>query len=263
MGNAALGEPEETTAGIVIIGDEVLSGKVRDVNSPFLLKELYRQGVRAQRVVTIPDDVDVIAGEVRSASERFDFVLTSGGVGPTHDDLTFQGVAEAFGVPLHEDPTLSALLLRHFEDRLTQAARRMALVPVGTRLVQAGDTRFPLCVVRNVYVFPGVPEILKAKFEAVRQEFRGRPFHQVRVYTWQNETTLAACLEQTLDRFPGLAIGSYPTFDKREYRVMLTLESRDRQRLEEARDALLGLIDPAQIVRVEEPERAGAGPTGS
>jgi len=249
----ARSDQNDKTAGIVIIGNEVLSGKVQDTNSPFLLRELYEQGVRVLRVVTIPDDVPTIADEVRAASARFDFVLTSGGVGPTHDDLTFEGIARAFDVPLREDPTLKALLERHFAGRLTPAALRMAMVPSGTRLVRGGDMRYPLCVVRNVYVFPGVPEILRAKFQVVRHELQGTPFLQVRIFTQQKETALAASLEATLDRVPGVTIGSYPSYDTREYRVMLTLESHDAHQLQEARDILLSLLDGSQVVGVDDP----------
>ena len=241
----------DKTAAIIIIGDEILSGKVTDANGPYLIRELYRQGVRVRRVLTIPDDVDVIAREVRAASEQFDFVLTSGGVGPTHDDVTFQGVARAFQVPLVENPTLRQVLETHAKGPLTPAALRMAQVPTGTRLVQGGEMRFPVCVVRNVYVFPGVPNLLKAKFESVRHEFQGTPLHQVRLFTKQRESALASALEATLDAFPDLTIGSYPTYDNETYRVMITLESHSEQVLEQARDALLDRLDRSQVVRVE------------
>ncbi len=241
----------DKTAAIVIIGDEILSGKVTDVNAPYLLKELYRQGVRVRRVITIPDDVDVIAEEVRKASDQFDFVLTSGGVGPTHDDKTFNGVAQAFRLPLIEEPTLKQVLENHVGGQLTPAALRMARVPKGTRLVRGGEMRFPLCVVRNVYVFPGVPNILRSKFESVRHEFQGTPLHQLRIYTQERESQLAAALEATLAAFPDLTIGSYPTYDNRDYRVMITLEATSSDVVEQARDALLARLDTQAVVRVE------------
>lgn len=238
------------TASILIIGNEVLSGKVVDANSPFLLKELYALGVKVERVLTIPDVLEVIAQEVRGASERYDFVFTSGGVGPTHDDVTMMGIARAFDVPLEEHPDLLALLNAHYQGQLNEAARRMALLPEGAQLLYEGDIKYPMAVLRNVYIFPGVPELLRLKFIAIKERFRDTPYFLVQIYTRQGESNLAASLETTLSLFPGIEIGSYPRFDTHDYKVMLTLESKDRSLLCAARDHLLTVLEAEQLVRV-------------
>lgn len=240
------------TAAILIIGNEVLSGKITDLNSPFLLQELRALGVKVQRVLTIPDELDVIAHEVKQLSERYHFVFTSGGVGPTHDDVTMPGIAAAFGVPLLTHPTLLKLAQDRYRDALTEAALRMTVVPEGTELVFAPTLTYPVTVLHNVYIFPGVPEYLRWKFNAIKERFREAPYHLVKIFTQQGESVLAALLENTLELYPAIDIGSYPRFDTDEYRVMLTLESKDRTQLVLARDHLLGLMHPESLVRVTE-----------
>ena len=240
------------TAAIIVIGNEVLSGKVVDANSPFLLKELYSLGVRVQRVLTIPDELEVIAAEVRRAADAYDYVFTSGGVGPTHDDVTFRGIAGAFNVDLFEHPELRELLEKHFHGQLTDAARRMTMVPRGTSLIYGGDILYPVAVIENVYVFPGVPEFLRSKFMAIRERFRDTPYYLVRIFTHQPESVLAEHLEATLSNFPGIEIGSYPQYNTHDYKVMLTLECKDLHLLERARDHLLTCMEHDLLVRVVE-----------
>lgn len=240
--------PTDPTAALVIIGNEILTGKLVDQNSPFLLKELFDLGVAVGRMVTIPDEVDTIAHEVRLASEGFDFVLTSGGVGPTHDDVTLMAIARAFDVPLVVHPDLQALLTQHFGDDISPAAQRMALVPEGTRLLKEGAMRFPLLVCRNVYIFPGVPEFLRRKFVAIRDEFRGRPYHLAQIRTTQTEDLLASCLQETVDAFRGVEIGSYPRFEAEGHWVLLTLQSKEPAVLEAARAFLCSRLDPARLL---------------
>lgn len=243
--------PTSRTAAIVVIGNEVLSGKVTDVNSPFLLRELYALGVQVRRVVTIPDVLETIAHEVREASRNHDFVFTSGGIGPTHDDLTIPGIAAAFDLPLESHPMLVKLATERYQEKITEATLRMTRLPVGTELVFGGHLIFPVTVVRNVYIFPGVPEYLRAKFETIKERFRDAPYHLIQIYTQQGESVLAAMLEQTLEQFPCIEIGSYPRFDTHEYKVMLTLESKELPLLEKARDYLLDLMLPEALVKVE------------
>lgn len=238
------------TAAILIIGNEVLSGKITDQNSPFLLQELRALGVKVQRVLTVPDELDVIATEVKSFSDRYDFVFTSGGVGPTHDDVTMPAMAKAFGVNLMTHPDLLKLAQERLQDKLTEAALRMTMVPEGTELINAPQLIHPVVLLRNVYIFPGVPEYLRFKFNVIKERFREAPYHLVKIYTRQGEAVLAALLENTLTHFPMIDIGSYPRFDTDEYRVMLTLESKDREKLLLAREHLLTLMQEDALVRV-------------
>ncbi|MEE9279597.1 MAG: molybdopterin-binding protein [Myxococcota bacterium] len=241
-----------STAGLVIIGDEVLSGKVEDKNTPYLLPELRRQGVDVGRVHVIPDDVDLIAEEVRSFSARFDYVLTSGGVGPTHDDVTMEGVARAFGVRLTTHEAMKALLLQALRDTEANASQlKMCELPEGAQLIQSGDLWFPLVYIRNVYIFPGIPRLLQAKFESARDCFKGSPFYLRRIFMSCIESDIAQDLHDLLKEFPELQLGSYPRTTEGDYRTMVTLESRDVAYVNKAVDSLIDRLPAASLLRVE------------
>ena len=239
------------TAGIVIIGNEILSGKVTDVNSPYLCRELRSLGVDVERIVTIPDQVPVIAREVRAMSETYDFVFTSGGIGPTHDDLTMDGVAEAFDRPIECNPSIAERIERAQGRVPNESQLKMAMVPTGSKLVDAGDLWFPVVIVENVYVFPGIPELLRKKFESVRERFRGVPVLLKRVFVKQRESDIAASLHELLDEFPELMLGSYPRIGEEAFHVLLTLESRDAGYLQRALEALLARLPAEAVHRIE------------
>lgn len=239
------------TAGILVIGNEILSGKVVDTNSPYLCRELRALGVDVERIVTIPDAIDVIAEHVRVMSEGFDFVLTSGGIGPTHDDLTVEGVAAAFGRPLQESDSILERLRRAVGGEPNASQKKMAQVPAGSTLLDAGDLWFPLVVVGNVYIFPGIPELLRKKFESARERFRGVPFVLKRVYVRSMESEIAEELHALLRQFPSLLLGSYPRIQDEGFRVLLTLESRDAGYVQQALDSLLERLPAGAIFKVE------------
>jgi FAD synthetase len=239
------------SAGILIIGNEILSGKVADANSPYFCRELRPLGVDVERIVTIPDEIATIAREVREMSEAYDLVLTSGGIGPTHDDLTIEGVAAAFELSIEHSESIEARIRRATGEELNESQRKMAQVPAGATLLDGGDLWFPLVVVRNVYIFPGVPELLRKKFETARDLFRGVPFVLRRVYVKSRESDIAASLHDLLREFPELLLGSYPRLDEESFHVMLTLESRDQVYVERALGSLLARLPATAIFKVE------------
>jgi FAD synthetase len=238
------------TAGIILIGNEILSGKIIDANAAYLCRELRDLGVEVGRILVIPDDVVCIAEEVAAFSRTFDFVFTSGGVGPTHDDVTIEGVARAMGVPVVRHPKLVALLERYYRDTLTDAALRMAEIPKGAELISDNGLRFPNVAMRNVYVLPGVPEIFRRKFDAMRERFRDAPIHLKNVFVRIGEGTLADYLNRLLGDFPLLLVGSYPELSNPEYQVKVTLESRDLVYLERALADFLGRLPGDAVVKV-------------
>jgi len=238
------------TAGIILVGNEILSGKIEDANAAYLCRELRALGVDVGRITVIPDEVRLIADEVAAFSRAFDVVFTSGGVGPTHDDVTIEGVARAMGVPVVRDPYLVELLERYYRGRVTEAALRMAEIPEGAELVGGETVRFPTILMRNVYVLPGVPEIFRAKFEALRERFRDQPIHLRNVFVSIGEGTLADFLNRLLEDFPLLQLGSYPEFSNPEYKVKVTLESRDRGYVEQALADFLARLPADVVVRV-------------
>jgi molybdenum cofactor synthesis domain-containing protein len=238
------------TAGIILIGNEILSGKIRDENAAYLCRELRALGVDVRRIAVIPDEVGLIADEVATFTKAFDLVFTSGGVGPTHDDVTIAGVARAMAVPVVRHPELVALLDRYYRGQVTEAALRMAEIPEGAELVTGGTLRFPTILMRNVYVLPGVPEIFRQKFDALRERFRDQPIHLKNVFVRIGEGTLADYLNRLLESFPLLQLGSYPEFSNPEYQVKVTLESRDRGYLEQALGDFLARLPADAVVKV-------------
>jgi molybdenum cofactor synthesis domain-containing protein len=240
-----------STAGILVIGNEILSGKVVDTNSPYLCRELRALGVDVERILTIPDAVDLIAENVKSMSQAYDYVLTSGGIGPTHDDLTIDGIAAAFGRPLEISASIEERIRRAKGRDPNPSQLKMARIPAGATLIDSGDLWFPLVVVENVYILPGIPELLRKKFESVRDRFRGTPFVLKRVYVTLMESSIAEQLEALLQEFPELLLGSYPRIHEESFRVMLTLESRDAGYVQRALDSLLARLPASAIHKVE------------
>ncbi|MCK6552081.1 molybdopterin-binding protein [Myxococcota bacterium] len=240
-----------STAGIIVIGNEVLSGKVDEENARFAIRELRDLGVAVMRVSIIRDDVDLIAREVREMSDAYTWVFTSGGVGSTHDDVTMEGVARAFGVPLETDARMAALIAEHYGERLNDAAKRMAIVPRGTELVGYGRTPYPIVRVKNVHVLPGVPTFFRMKLEALRDDLRASPIVLKQLFVRVGETRIAERMTDVQRAFPDVEIGSYPRYDLEEYRVKITFESRDAARVDAAVAALVARFEDGWVVRVE------------
>jgi molybdenum cofactor synthesis domain-containing protein len=238
------------TAGIILIGNEILSGKVTDANAAYLCRELRALGVDVKKISVIADEVELIALEVAEFVKRYDIVFTSGGVGPTHDDVTIEGVAQGLGVRVVRHPKLVSRLREFYPSSLTEVHLKMAEVPEGAELF-ADELAFPVVAVKNLYVFPGVPEILRQKFEAIRERFREPPFHLKNVYVRIGEGTLAPYLNDLLARFPELMLGSYPEFLRPDYKVKVTLESKDQDYLARALQELLHSLPRESLVRVE------------
>ncbi len=237
------------TAAIVVIGNELLTGKFRDENGPYLVDRLRTLGCDLVRIAVVRDVIGEIADEVARCAAAADFVLTSGGVGPTHDDVTLESIGAAFDLPMTRREELVALL-RRFDLPENDANLRMATIPEGAVLVDHGGLRYPVVVVRNVWIFPGVPKLLREKFEHVAHYFAGEQVCVARVYTDEHETAIAERLTALAGRHPGVDIGSYPRFGEGEHRVILTLESRDANALAAAHAELEGLVS---VVRSDAP----------
>jgi len=242
------------TAAVLVIGSEVLSAKIRDENGPWLARRLRDLGVDLRSISIVHDRMDDIVEAVNRERRRVDWLFTSGGVGPTHDDLTLAGVARALGRPLLRSVELEAALRamhrRHYgNDDLPLAALRMADVPQLTRLL--GDATFPTLVVENVVMLPGVPEFLRFQFDRVAGMLAASPFLLVSVYVGIGEDRLAPLLDRVALDHPAVEIGSYPRFDAADYRVRITFESKDAARVEAAVRALLDLLPAETVVRTE------------
>ncbi len=242
---------EMASAALLVIGNEILSGKVRDTNSAFLAVELRKLGVDLERILTIPDDIDLIARETRQMSEAYDFVFTSGGIGPTHDDMTMDGIAAAFGRELEMNQSMVDRMARYSTKPLNDAMRKMAIIPSGAEILDVGGLWFPIVIVENVHIFPGIPELFEKKFHSISDRFSGVPFVLRKLYVRENESEIADTLNALLEAFPDLMLGSYPRINEEHYRVMLTLESRDADYVDRATDQLARSLPSGAIHKIE------------
>ncbi|MBK9517122.1 MAG: competence/damage-inducible protein A [Anaeromyxobacter sp.] len=244
------------TAALVVVGSEVLSAKVADENGPWLARRLRELGVELRAIATVADRVDDIVEAVDRERRRAGWLFTSGGVGPTHDDLTVAAVARALGRPLARHAQLAlaidALHRRHHGgEAAPEAALRMADVPVGTELV--GDQGYPTLVCGNVVLLPGVPRFFRYQFDRVATLLAGAPFRLAQVYLVVREERIAGSLAEVALAHPGVELGSYPQFDDGDHLVRLTVESRDLPAVEAALRALLGALPAGAVLRVEGP----------
>ncbi len=240
-----------STAALVIIGDEILSGKTEDLNSPFMIEQLRGLGVALVSILTVPDDPEWIARVVRDLSPRLDHIFTSGGVGPTHDDVTIAGVARAFDREIVRHPELKSRIRSFLGENAGESHFRMADVPEQSELIESPDLRWPVLVCENVYVLPGPPELFRQKFLAIRDRFRETPFFVKILYTMEDEFDVSSRLRTVVREHPEVQVGSYPSLSESGYRVKLTLESKNAPALEAALDSLLAMLDRDQLIRHE------------
>jgi len=246
--------PQETapTAGMVVIGNEILSGKIVDTNSPYLCRELNFLGIPLLRLYTIPDDFSLIGKTVREFSECFTWVFTSGGIGPTHDDLTIPAIAAGFDVPVVSHTVLEETIRAHYGDRLTEDHLLMARVPEGAELIDTEGLNYPQVIFRNIFILPGVPQLFQFKFNAIKERFRGVPIALREIYLKADEGRVAGCLREVDERFDGVLIGSYPSFFRKDYSLRVTIEGRSAERVDAALSELESLLRnmDAAIVRI-------------
>ncbi|XP_006861579.1 PREDICTED: FAD synthase isoform X2 [Chrysochloris asiatica] len=241
------------TAGIIIVGDEILKGHTQDTNTYFLCRTLRSLGVQVCRVSVVPDEVATIAAEVTSFSSQFTHVLTAGGIGPTHDDVTFEAVAQAFGDELKPHPELEAII----RSLGGEGREKMSLVPSSARLHYGTDPRtgrtfkFPLVSVQNVYLFPGIPELLRRALEGLKGLFQNDAvqFHLRELYVAAHEASIAPILAEAQAHFGRrLGLGSYPDWTNNYYQVKLTLDSEEEQYLEEGLAYLTARLPQGSLV---------------
>lgn len=257
------------TAAVLLIGNELLSGKIRDQNGHNLAKMMRRRGIRLFEVCTVEDQLDAIGDALLRLLARTPLIFTSGGVGPTHDDVTMEAIARALGRPLQRDPAMEHLLRTHFGARLTPAALKMAELPAGTELT--AERGWPVMRIRveerRIYVLPGIPELCLAKIEALEAIPGELPdaggWALERLHTELDEADLAAPLNQVVADFQDVEIGSYPRWSadpqgKLRCVVRVTFEAIGARRhlARDARDALARALGPANVLP-DAPEPAG------
>jgi molybdenum cofactor synthesis domain-containing protein len=239
------------TAGLIVIGNEILSGKIQDQNSFFLAAELRNLGVSLLRISVIPDDLESISKETTAFSRTFDLVFTTGGVGPTHDDMTMAGIARGFGVGLVRHPLLERKFRERYGRTPNDAVMKMAEVPEGSEVIEFTTNNLPLVVFKNIFIFPGIPRYLQEKFTLIRDRFRTPAFYLKRIYLRANESDIAEILTAFAEKNDCVEFGSYPILDNPEYQIILTAESKLKDELEKTVRELVAQLPDDILVRIE------------
>ena len=243
------------TAALVVIGDEILSGRTQDKNVAQLAVWLNEQGIRLAEVRIVPDDTQRIAAAVNALRAEHDYLFTTGGIGPTHDDITVDAIAEALGVPVVVHPAARKILEDYYRDRpggLTDARLRMARVPEGAELIPNPTSGAPGVKIGNVYILAGVPYIAASMLDALSGRLEGgRPVVSVTVGARAPESDVADLLRETEAAHPGVAIGSYPFFKDGRYGANFVIRSEDAELARRCGDALARGLSEAGYEPIE------------
>lgn len=232
------------TAAVLLIGDELLSGRTKDQNAGWIASRLTDLGIDLKEIRVVADDEPAIIEAVNALRTRYDYVFSTGGIGPTHDDITADAIAKAFGVGIDYRPDIVAAMQKVFGDRLNEARLRMARIPDGGSLMYAEGNVAPGFIIGNVHVMAGVPKIMQSMFGAVEPHLRTGP-------TVLSETVLADAKEgdvgtplgEIQKRNPDVSIGSYPFQDERGYNTNLVIRGRDPAAVAKAKAEVLVMLD--------------------
>lgn len=240
------------TAAALVVGSELLNGKVSELNLVELARTLRALGVPLGRAVMVPDARGEIARELRALAGQYDVVFTSGGVGPTHDDVTVDAVAEAFDVDVVSDPLLEELISSAYGPRCTESHLRMARIPAGATLVRSHDITWPVTVMQNVWLLPGVPEVFRMKLSIVREHIRGPlAFTSRAAFLNLEEADIKPLLDRTVAAHPSVEIGSYPKWFDSSYRTKVTFDAVKPALAEAALTTFLELLPEGEPQRIE------------
>jgi molybdenum cofactor synthesis domain-containing protein len=242
------------TAALVIIGDEILSGRTQDANLAYLARWLNIQGIRLKEARVVADDAAAIGAAITAALAAHDYVFTTGGIGPTHDDITVDAVAAALGVPVVYHPEAEATLRAYYGDRITDARLRMARVPDGAELIANPETGAPGIRCGNLFIMAGVPKITQGMLRGLDGKLAGgRPVLSRAVGAWTQESTVADLLAQVQKAHDGVQVGSYPFWREGKGGANFVLRSVNEQKLAAAITDLTSALE-AQGISAQEGE---------
>jgi molybdenum cofactor synthesis domain-containing protein len=236
---------EAVTAAILVIGDEILSGRTKDRNIGYIAEYLAKVGVDVREVRVVPDIEDEIVAAVNALRSRYDYLFTTGGIGPTHDDITADAIAKAFGVAIGEDPrALAVMMERYTPDDLTPARRRMSRIPAGSELVDNPISKAPGFRIGNVIVMAGVPSVMQAMLDHAITSVRGGAVMLVETIEAGGlpEGLYGDALREIAEGRASVSIGSYPSFSNGQFRNQIVVRSRDAEALAEAKVAVEAMI---------------------
>jgi molybdenum cofactor synthesis domain-containing protein len=251
-------EGRTVSACVIIIGNEILSGRTHDANLPYLAKALNGVGIRVMEVRVVRDDERAIIEAVNACRAAYDYVFTTGGIGPTHDDITAASIAKAFSVPIKRDSRAVDLLTRHYAAaNLNEARLKMAEVPEGATLIDNPVSSAPGFRIGNVFVLPGVPSILQAMVDGLVVTLRGGdPVLSRTISAFATESAIAGPLSAVQEAHPQVEIGSYPFLRSGRFGVSLVVRSTNRPALDAAAAAVAAMLRGLAIDPILEDEVA-------
>ena len=233
-----MSQPKNPTAAIIVIADEILSGRTKDKNIGWLAEKLSAQGIQLVEARVIADNRQVIIDTVKTLSAAYDLVFTSGGIGPTHDDITTEAVAAAFDVPVIRHPEAERRLIAHYENtdlEFNEARQKMADIPATATLIDNPLSAAPGFILGNVHVLPGVPTILQAMFEGVLSALPGGVvMTRITVQCGTGEGNIAAIMTNVQSRYEGVSIGSYPWFKPGQFGTAIVVSGLDQMKTKSA-----------------------------
>jgi molybdenum cofactor synthesis domain-containing protein len=237
-------------AAILVIGDEILSGRTQDTNTGYIARWLAQLGVPVREARVVPDVEDEIVAAVRHLSARYDYVFSTGGIGPTHDDITADSMARAFETGIDFHPAVFAALAARYASMnvgpFNEARQRMARIPFGASLIANSLSGAPGFQIGNVFVMAGIPSVMQAMLEDVRRKLvAGRALSSVTVSAYLGEGTIAGGLAKLQKTFPDMPLGSYPFSREGKFGTSLVARGNDPARLAEVREALVAMIRAA------------------
>jgi len=232
------------TAAILVIGNEVLSGRTREANAYYAAGKFFERGCKLGEVAIIPDEADAIISTLNRLREKFDAVITSGGIGPTHDDITMESIAAAFDVGLIEHNFIVQAMTEHYgEDGLNEGRRRMTRVPQGAKLIRCEKTIAPGARISNVYILAGVPYIFESQLDSILDQFGDTPYQRVEIEVELAESIFANQLTSIQEQFDDVEIGSYPGRCGPNPCGKICLSGQDETRLNEATRSVNAMLE--------------------
>ncbi|MFW5812542.1 MAG: competence/damage-inducible protein A [Alkalispirochaetaceae bacterium] len=240
-----------------MVGDEILSAQVRDENLYYIIDRLSEAGYETGEARIIRDDVDEIAKTFRELAGRYQYVISSGGVGPTHDDVTLDGVALAFDLPLELNETMISFLAGHHGEEMKNSVVKMAMLPAGSIVDTGNNRRWPLVRVQNCFILPGLPRALRDKVDRLVLSLPTLDRAWIaRIYLDSHEDEIADWLAELQSKHRAVSIGSYPVMEERNYKTRITFKGQDQQAVRIAYDEALAIL-AATLVDKEAPEPLG------
>jgi molybdenum cofactor synthesis domain-containing protein len=238
-------DSQTVTAAILVIGDEILSGRTKDRNIGYIAEYVARLGVEVREVRVVPDDEGEIVAALNALRARWDYVFSTGGIGPTHDDITADAVAKAFGVAIGEDPRALAIMMQRYQPAdLTPARRRMARIPEGAELIENPVSKAPGFRIGNVIVMAGVPSVMQAMLDYAVKGLRTGQIMLVETIEAAGlpEGRYGSPLGEIAAARPQVSIGSYPSYADGTFRNQIVVRGKDAEAVTDARRAVEAMI---------------------